>query len=482
MTSDVGGRVRDAFARAFKSSPDIVARAPGRVNLIGEHTDYNDGFVFPCAIGFETQVAARTRDDGIVRIVAADFGGAIDEFSLLSPIVRSRANPWADYVRGVVREMRREGFAFSGGDFSIAGDVPLGAGLSSSASLEVATALAVAACAGRPGADRTILAKISQRAENDFVGCNCGIMDQLVSAQGVDGAALLIDCRTLEFKAVRAPDHVSILIVHSGVVHGHAGGHYNDRRRQCDEAAAALGVEKLRDAGEQMLARRAGDLDPVAFRRARHVITENARTERAAAAFAAGDLKALGALMRASHRSMRDDFEITTPDVDRLADLLNAAIGDEGGARMTGGGFGGAVVALAHRARAAEIAGRIEAAYKRPDGQPTKALIQQPVSGAVVSDAPHERARPQASRGGRLVGSLATRNFDVSLAEDRLSIAGSAVEADHHVKVHRSDDGGRRSHSLLPAVAMDVTKYFWSASRMIAGMTARIAVSAKTRP
>jgi galactokinase len=382
MTVNVADRVRDAFARSFGTAPQIVARAPGRVNIIGEHTDYNDGFVFPCAIGFETQVALKARDDGVVRIVAADFGGAIDEFSLSSPIVRSRANPWADYVRGVILEMRREGFGFYGGDFSIAGDIPLGAGLSSSASLEVATALAVAACAGRPDADRTILAKISQRAENDFVGCNCGIMDQLVSAHGVNGAALLIDCRTLKFAPVRAPDHVAILIVHSGVVHGHAAGQYNERRRQCDEAAAALGVLKLRDADERMLAGGAAKIDPVAFRRARHVIMENTRTQRAAAAFAAGDLKQLGALMRASHQSMRDDFEITTPDVDRLADLLNTAIGDEGGARMTGGGFGGAVVGLAHPMRATEIAARIEAAYRRPDGQPTRALIQQPVNGA----------------------------------------------------------------------------------------------------
>ncbi len=384
MTSDVSIRVREAFARSFGSSPDVVARAPGRVNLIGEHTDYNDGFVLPCAIGFETQVAVRARGDGVVRIAAADFGGAIDEFRVDAPIVRSQRNPWADYVRGVIREMRRGGFGFAGGDLSVAGDVPQGAGLSSSASLEVATALAVAACAGRPDADRTMLAKIGQRAENDFVGCNCGIMDQLVSAQGVEGAALLIDCRSLDFTPVRAPDHLAILIVHSGVVHGHAAGHYNDRRRQCDAAAAALGVRRLRDADEQMLVRRADTLDPVAFRRARHVITENARTELAARAFGAGDLNTLGGLMRASHQSMRDDFEITTPDVDRLAFLLNEAIGDEGGARMTGGGFGGAVVALAHRSRAAELAASIEGAYQRPDGQPTKALVQKPVSGAAL--------------------------------------------------------------------------------------------------
>jgi galactokinase len=378
----VNSRVKDAFGRVFRSTPDFIARAPGRVNLIGEHTDYNDGFVLPCAIGFETQVAAKARADGVVRVAAADFDDAVDEFSLSEPIVRSRDHPWADYVRGVVLEMRREGYSFAGGDFAVAGNVPQGAGLSSSASLEVAAALAVASLSGRADADRTALAAICQRAENDFVGCKCGIMDQLVAARGVEGAALLIDCRSLDCKPVRGADHAAIMIVHSGVVHGHVGGEYNDRRRQCDEAAAALGAPKLRDATLAMLERSASRLDPLAYRRARHVITENARTERAAGAFAAGNLRALGNLMRASHQSMRDDFEITTPEVDRLAELLNESIGEEGGARMTGGGFGGAVVAVANVSRVSEISSRVENAYLRPDGRRTEILIQKPAAGA----------------------------------------------------------------------------------------------------
>lgn len=384
MTDALKDRVVRTFASAFDASPDVVARAPGRVNVLGEHTDYNEGFVFPCAIGFETQAAAKARADGVVRVIAADVAGALDEFSVRPPITRSRVNPWADYVRGVIREMIREGFEFAGGDFALAGNVPQGAGLSSSASLEVAVALAVAALAGRPDADRTLLARICQKAENDFVGCKCGIMDQLVAARGVEGAALFIDCRTLDCTPVRGADEISVLIVHSGVVHGHAGGHYNDRRRQCEAAAAALGVPSLRDADMALLDRRAAALDPVVFRRARHVITENARTLEAAAVFAQGDLRTLGDLMRASHCSMRDDFEITTPEVDRLAWLLNEVIGPDGGARMTGGGFGGAVVALAHQGRVREIAAKIEREYIRPDGKRTQALVQRPAHGAAL--------------------------------------------------------------------------------------------------
>lgn len=384
MTGALGMRVQDTFRRAFGGAPDLVVRAPGRVNLIGEHTDYNDGYVLPFAISFETRVAARRRDDGHVRVAAADFAGAIDEFRLAEPVARSAANPWADYVRGVILELAREDVGFQGADLVIAGDVPQGAGLSSSAALEVATGLAVAALAGRADFDRTTLARLCQRAENDFVGCQCGVMDQLVSARGVEGAALLIDCRTLDCKAVLAPDHVAYFVVHSGVVHGHAGGEYNDRRRQCDAAAAALGVGKLRDADLRALQRQAHKLEPVAFRRARHVIAENARTIEAAAALAAGDLRALGGLMRESHQSMRDDFEITTPEIDRLAALIGDIIGAEGGARMTGGGFGGSVVAVVHASRYADIARAVEEAYARPDGRPTKALLLRPAAGASI--------------------------------------------------------------------------------------------------
>lgn len=382
MSAELDKRVRAAFAGAFGAGPDLVARAPGRVNLIGEHTDYNDGFVLPCAVGFETRVAARWRGDGIYRVVAADFSDAADMFDAGAEIARSYEHSWSNYVRGVINEMRRAGFSTEGADFAIAGDVPQGAGLSSSAALEVATAIAIAALSGRTNADRTQIAQICQRAENDFVGCNCGIMDQLVSARGVDGAALFIDCRTLDCRPVAAPADAAILIVHSGIIHGHVEGHYNERRRQCEEAAATLGVSKLRDADEEMLSRHREELSPTAYRRARHVITENRRTEDAADAFARGDLKLLGRLMRASHQSMRNDFEITTPEIDTLADLVNAAIGEEGGARMTGGGFGGAVVGVAPTARITELIDRIGDGYRRPDGKPTEIIIQKPSAGA----------------------------------------------------------------------------------------------------
>ncbi len=381
MSAALDRRVRKAFAGAFGGSPDLVARAPGRVNLIGEHTDYNDGFVFPCAIGFETRVAVRARDDSVFTVAAADFGGAIDKFHSTSAIGKSDENPWANYIRGVVVEMRRSGFSLAGADLAVAGNVPIGAGLSSSASLEVATALALAALAGRPDADRTEIAKICQRAESDFAGCQCGIMDQLVSARGVLGAALFIDCRTLDCRLAPAPPDLAILIVHSGVVHGHVEGRYNERRRQCEDAARVLGVAKLRDADEAILVRHEREFDPVTLRRARHVVTENRRTVEAADAFAAGDLRALGRLMRQSHQSMRKDFEITTPDIDRLAEILNEAIGEEGGARMTGGGFGGSVVALAPAAMEGAVR-RAAAGYRRPDGRPTEVLAEGACPGA----------------------------------------------------------------------------------------------------
>ncbi len=381
MSEIVDARVRNSFAAVYGGTPSLVARAPGRVNLIGEHTDYNDGFVLPCAIGFETRVAARAREDGIYRIAASDFGDALDIFDSANEIKPLAERPWANYIRGVIAEMRLAGFATPGADLAIAGDVPQGAGLSSSAALEVATALAIAALAGREAADRTSLAQICQRAENDFVGCKCGIMDQLVSACGVEGAALLIDCRSLAFRPVLVPEDLAIMIVHSGVIHGHVEGEYNERRRQCEEAASALGVAKLREADEAILARGERRLDPTAFRRARHVITENRRTFEAAEALAKNSLRRLGRLMRESHQSMRDDFEITTPDIDRLAALMNAVLGENGGARMTGGGFGGAVVAIAPRPTVANLAREVSAGYRRPDGKPTEVIIQRPAAG-----------------------------------------------------------------------------------------------------
>lgn len=367
------------FRESFGAGAELVARAPGRVNLIGEHTDYNDGFVLPCAISRQTLVAARRRDDRLVGIVAGDLGGATASFSLSAPITPDSAAPWSNYVRGVADGLLDAGIDLPGADLAIMGDMPQGAGLSSSAALENAAGLALAALAGQPDFDRSRLALIGQRAEHRFAGCQCGIMDQLVSARAVAGSALLIDCRSLDCTPVPLPDGLAVMIVHSGIERGLVDGEYNLRRQQCEAAARHFGVAALRDLD---VLPEAGNLDPAAYARARHVVGENARTLAAAEALRTGELTRLGALMAQSHAAMRDDFQITLPAIDALVALLQDAIGGAGGARMTGGGFGGAVVALlpaaeVERARAAVLTG-----YRTPAGEPPLIMVETPTAGA----------------------------------------------------------------------------------------------------
>ena len=374
-------RVTASFAARFGHAPDLVVRAPGRVNLIGEHTDYNDGFVLPCAIGPATMVAVSKRHDNNVEVVAADFGDARDQFNLELPLERNIEQPWADYVRGMISALQNAGYALSGAHIAIAGNLPKGAGLSSSASLEVAVGKAMSALADID-IDNTRLAQIAQRAECDFVGTQCGIMDQLISAQGKAGHALLIDCRSLGLNDAPVPADVAIMIVHSGVTRGLVYGHYNARRRQCEAAATRMGVAALRDATLDMLA--AASLDAVTKMRARHVITENQRTLDAADALAKSDLATLGMLMAQSHASMRDDFEITVPPVDALVVMLQKAIGTQGGARMTGGGFGGACVAVMPSAMVADVQAAIAAEYRTPEGNATIIMVERPGPGVAI--------------------------------------------------------------------------------------------------
>ncbi len=374
-------RVTASFAERFGHAPDLVVRAPGRVNLIGEHTDYNDGFVLPCAIGPATMVAISKRHDNNVEVIAADFGDAGDQFGLALPLQRNIEQPWADYVRGMISALLNAGYALSGAKIAIAGNLPKGAGLSSSASLEVAVGKAMSALADID-IDNTRLAQIAQRAECDFVGTQCGIMDQLICAQGKAGHALLIDCRSLGLTDAPVPDDVAIMIVHSGVTRGLVDGHYNARRRQCEAAATAMGVPALRDADLDMLA--AASLDAVTKKRARHVITENQRTLDAADALAKSDLATLGMLMAQSHISMRDDFEITVPPVDALVTMLQKAIGTPGGARMTGGGFGGACVAVMPIAMVADVQAAITAEYRTPEGNAPIIMVERPGPGVAI--------------------------------------------------------------------------------------------------
>lgn len=374
-------RALRAYRRHFAGEPTVLVRAPGRINLIGEHTDYNDGFVLPCAIDRETVVAAGLSSNGRLRTVATDFGDASDDMLLGEPFTPA-ANQWANYVRGVATALAgEEGFALSGAQLAIAGNVPLGSGLSSSASLEVAVGLALTTLAGLT-IEPHRMAQIAQRAENIYVGCLCGIMDQLIAASGVAGHALLIDCRTLVSKVVALPPGVAIVIAHSGIRHAHAGGEYNDRRAQCEEAASHYGVSALRDLDLHSLESGRAGLNDLVYRRARHVVTENARTLAAADALTAGDLRRMGELMTASHASMRDDFEITVPAIDELTTMMSAALEGEGGARMTGGGFGGCVVALAPEGKVAKIEETVRRNYRAPDGSFAEMFVCSATDGA----------------------------------------------------------------------------------------------------
>jgi galactokinase len=314
-----------------------VARAPGRVNLIGEHTDYNDGFVLPVAIDRYTIVTAGDRHDRQMTVEATDLGES-DSFDLDAI---ERTGTWADYVRGVVGLLSLS----HGADLRIESDVPRGAGLSSSAALEVAVGRALSD--DLPG---TELALLAQRAENEFVGVKCGIMDQFTAANAREGHALLLDCRDLSHRHIAIPDHVAIVVCDSRMERRLAASGYNDRRAACEEAARQLGVGALRDANLEQVA----SLPAPLRKRARHVVSENERTLAAAAGLEVGDLEAVGRLMDESHVSMRDDYEIVPPELDQLAAAARAVDGCYG-ARLTGAGFGGSVVALVDAAAAGDV-------------------------------------------------------------------------------------------------------------------------------
>ncbi|MHC5175617.1 galactokinase [Serratia rhizosphaerae] len=336
---------QSVFTQHFGYAPTLTVQAPGRVNLIGEHTDYNDGFVLPCAIDYQTVISIAKRDDRQIRVLAADYDHQVDQFALDQPIVPHEQLQWANYVRGVVKHLQQRNGKFGGADLVISGNVPQGAGLSSSASLEVAVGQALQTLYQLP-LDGVALALNGQEAENQFVGCNCGIMDQLISALGQPDHALLIDCRSLATRTVPLPDDVAVVIINSNVKRGLVDSEYNTRRQQCEQAAGFFGVKALRDVSQQQFNAREHEMDPLVAKRARHIISENARTLAAAEALASGDLARMGQLMAESHASMRDDFEITVPPIDALVEIVKAAIGEHGGVRMTGGGFGGCIVAL----------------------------------------------------------------------------------------------------------------------------------------
>lgn len=337
--------VKTTFQREFGADATQLFSAPGRVNLIGEHTDYNDGFVLPCAIQFETVLASRiVPGSNQIEIFAADYKElhVIDLNEITQPVSTPR---WANYVRGVVAGLQQRGLRLPGCQLVVGGNVPQGAGLSSSASLEMVLGLGLSTLAGNPLSPRDN-ALNGQQAEHQFAGCQCGIMDQLVSAAGLAGQALLLDCRSLDYQTVPMPASLQVLIIHSNVKRGLVDSAYNERREQCEAAASFFGVKALRDVTLAQLEAARSQLDPLIYARARHVISENNRTEAAAVALRNGDIQTLSALMAQSHQSMRDDFAITVPAIDFLVAEVAAICGERGGVRMTGGGFGGCVVAL----------------------------------------------------------------------------------------------------------------------------------------
>ena len=372
-------QVVDAFRRRYGAAPAVVVRAPGRVNLIGEHTDYNDGFVLPLAIDRAAWIALRPRADRQVTVCSLHF----DQVATFDLDRLEHSEPaWAEYLKGVAWALAEAGYRLAGWDGVLAADVPIGAGLSSSAALELATARAFAAVAGFDW-DPTAMARLGQRAENQWVGMNCGIMDQMISAAGRAGHALLIDCRSLETDSVPLPQGASVVVLDTATRRGLVDSAYNERRAQCEAAARFFGVPALRDVTADQFAARAAELDDVTRRRARHVITENERTLAAAEAMRQDDPAALGALMDASHVSMRDDFEISRWEMDAMVAIARAHPACWG-ARMTGGGFGGCAVALVQTAQAVAFADAVAAAYQARTGLTPTLYVCEAADGAGI--------------------------------------------------------------------------------------------------
>jgi galactokinase len=345
------------------------ADAPGRVNLMGEHTDYHEGFVLPTVIPQRTRVHVQRRRDRRVRASSAALDGRWEEYEA------GREAPgrgWLDYVQGVTVTLARNGIAIPGFDVRIESAVPLGAGVSSSAALEVSILRALRTLLDLDVDDVT-LARMAQAVETDFVGAPVGIMDQMAASLGRDREALFLDTRTLAVERVPLPLSIEIVVIDSAVPHAHAGGEYATRRRESFEAAALLGVDRLRDVDLTAL-HRISALPPVLSRRARHIVTENQRVLDAVEALRAGNAPRLGALFAASHASMRDDYETSTPDVDALVTIAEGHP-DVYGARLTGGGFGGAVVMLVPSGRGSLVAPAIRDAYRRKTGRHAEVLV-----------------------------------------------------------------------------------------------------------
>ncbi len=358
------------FATLFRRAPAVTTTAPGRVNLIGEHTDYNGGFVLPTAIPQRCRVELAPRPDRTVRAWStAESKADMAEYELGA---ETPGRGWLDYVQGVTRLLSSQGHGLGGFEVRVDSAVPLGSGLSSSAALSVSLMRALRQ-AFHLRLDDVAIARNGQRVENEFVGARVGIMDPMAASLADQGTALFLDARSLEYERVPLPREADLVVIHSGIAHRLSAGDYNTRRRECEEAAQLLGVPQLRDLTGADVPRLPALPEPLG-RRARHVLTENDRVLAAVAAMRRHDLSCLGELFNASHRSMRDDYEVSIPEIDLLVEMAGR---DEAiyGARLTGGGFGGAVVMLAHMGQGRAAAVRIARAYAERTGQTPRILV-----------------------------------------------------------------------------------------------------------
>ena len=358
------------FREAFGGDGDVtVTKASGRVNLIGEHTDYNDGYVMPVPLDMHVWVAGRRREDSLVRVYAADYGEWA-EFDLRA-MEYDVEHLWVNYPQGIAWALAKDGHELLGADLVISGDVPIGAGLSSSAALEVASIRMFGELSGLQ-LDPVEVAYTGKRAENDFVGVQSGIMDQFVASLGVPGKALFIDCRTDEYRRIPLPSGVQVIVVDTTVKRELASSAYNERRAQCEEGVRLLseslkGVRALRDVSIEDLERLGASLPDLILRRSRHVVEENARVQDAVKALEAGDADKLGVLMDASHESLRTDYEVSSDELDALVDAAHEIPGTLG-ARMTGAGFGGCTVNLIKEEKVELFIDRIKESYLRSTG------------------------------------------------------------------------------------------------------------------
>jgi galactokinase len=379
----------ERFSARFGGTPRLY-RAPGRVNLIGEHTDYNDGFAMPAAIEFYCWVAIGPGKDRVLSVYSEEFSSAAEMD--LSSAATQPTKSWSDYPIGVAVQLEKAGIPLRAANLLVESEVPIGAGLSSSAAIEVATALALAEQSGAPP-DRLQLARLCQKAENEFVGARVGIMDQFISLHGQKDHALLLDCRSSTFESLVIPDSVRLVISNTMVKHELASGEYNRRRADCEEAVRRLsavlpGIRALRDVSLEQLERHRGLLTDVIYKRALHVVSENARVLDAAEALRVGDIERFGQRMAESHKSLRDLYEVSCMELDLMVDLAYQQRGVYG-ARMTGGGFGGATINLVEARHAGEFKEKIGKAYQKETGLIPQIYICRPAEGAgpfAVSD------------------------------------------------------------------------------------------------